>query len=148
MCVLAVNILNQKIYILVWFWLVALSVITGLWLLFRAATVLSPQFRTRLLQVLSVITGLCCSSVRLLYCLHSSGHGLCRYRLCSSGHGFCRYCLCISGHGFCRYYLHISGHGCCRYCLRSSDPDCCRYCIHSSGHDCCRYCLQIGRAHV
>ena len=51
MCILAVNIINQKIYILLWFWLVSLSVITGLWLLFRIATILSPHLRAKLLQV-------------------------------------------------------------------------------------------------
>jgi len=50
MCVLAVNILNQKIYILLWFWLVILAAITGLWLLYRLATILSPQFRYLILK--------------------------------------------------------------------------------------------------
>jgi len=49
-CLLAVNIINQKIYILLWFWLIILAAITGLWLLYRLATVLSPQFRYAILK--------------------------------------------------------------------------------------------------
>lgn len=39
MCVLALNIINEKIYTLLWFWLIALSAITFLGLLWRIATI-------------------------------------------------------------------------------------------------------------
>lgn len=50
MCVLAVNIINQKIYILLWFWLITLAAITGVWLIIRLATILFPPVRTHLLK--------------------------------------------------------------------------------------------------
>ena len=42
LCVLAMNIINEKIYIFLWFWFVALAVWTGLQILFRIITVVSP----------------------------------------------------------------------------------------------------------
>jgi len=50
MCVLAVNIINEKIYIFIWFWLVILTAITAAWLVYRIATIMSPQLRFKLLQ--------------------------------------------------------------------------------------------------
>ena len=41
LCVLAMNIINEKIYIFLWFWFVALSVWTGLQIMFRIVTVAS-----------------------------------------------------------------------------------------------------------
>lgn len=32
MCVLALNIINEKIYVMLWFWLIVLAVITGFYL--------------------------------------------------------------------------------------------------------------------
>ncbi|OQR79945.1 innexin inx2-like [Tropilaelaps mercedesae] len=48
-CVLPINILNEKIYVILWFWLVGLTLVTALWLVFRAATILVPSLRERLL---------------------------------------------------------------------------------------------------
>jgi innexin len=32
MCVLALNIINEKIYVMLWFWLIILAVITSLYM--------------------------------------------------------------------------------------------------------------------
>ncbi|XP_049834162.1 innexin inx3-like [Schistocerca gregaria] len=45
MCVLALNILNEKIYIFLWFWLIILAVISSLGLLYTLAIMLSPKAR-------------------------------------------------------------------------------------------------------
>ncbi|XP_046399473.1 innexin inx2 [Ischnura elegans] len=53
LCVLPLNIVNEKIYVFLWFWFVVLSVITGVAILYRAAVVLGPQVRTYLLRARS-----------------------------------------------------------------------------------------------
>lgn len=58
MCVLAVNIINQKIYILLWFWMVGLAVLTGLWLVFRILTIVSPSVRGKMLQYRGRMAGM------------------------------------------------------------------------------------------
>lgn len=45
MCLLAVNILNQKIFVLLWFWFIILAVLTALWTIFRIATIVSSSVR-------------------------------------------------------------------------------------------------------
>merc|ERR1711997_217781 len=45
LCVLPLNIINEKIYIFIWFWLVFLAVVTGLVLLYRFALILGTQIR-------------------------------------------------------------------------------------------------------
>lgn len=51
LCVLPANIINEKIYIFVWVWLVCISVVTGVFLLYRLATILGPQIRVALIAV-------------------------------------------------------------------------------------------------
>lgn len=49
-CVLPVNILNEKVFIFLWFWYVILAILTGLALIFRLATLFLPKFRLFLLK--------------------------------------------------------------------------------------------------
>ncbi|XP_043229955.1 innexin inx2-like [Amphibalanus amphitrite] len=51
LCVLSVNIINEKIYVMLWFWFIVLAVVTGLALLYRLAQMLSPQLRLQLLMM-------------------------------------------------------------------------------------------------
>jgi len=50
MCVLALNIINEKIYFFLWFWFVILSIIGGLQLVFRAMLLFIPRLRRVLLR--------------------------------------------------------------------------------------------------
>ena len=45
MCVLPINIVNEKIYLFLWFWFCFLSVISVLGLVYRLATLVSPRVR-------------------------------------------------------------------------------------------------------
>lgn len=47
LCVLSMNILNEKIYIFLWFWFILLALITGVNLLIRSVTFFYPNFRER-----------------------------------------------------------------------------------------------------
>lgn len=51
LCVLPLNIINEKIFIAIWFWLVVVAVISGVFLLYRLATLLGPQIRVALITV-------------------------------------------------------------------------------------------------
>lgn len=53
LCVLPLNIVNEKIYIFLWFWFVILAVVTGLSLLFRIFVVVFPAFRLQLMKMRS-----------------------------------------------------------------------------------------------
>ncbi|XP_064097505.1 innexin inx2-like [Macrobrachium nipponense] len=56
LCILPINILNEKIYILLWFWFIIVAVMTGVGILYRVATVILPGLRTMLLRVRSKLT--------------------------------------------------------------------------------------------
>jgi len=43
MCVLALNIINEKIYVMLWFWLIVLAIITGLYLVLHP--MISPTLK-------------------------------------------------------------------------------------------------------
>ena len=47
LCVLGMNILNEKIYIVLWFWFVILAVITAVNLVVRAMQLFCPTTRQR-----------------------------------------------------------------------------------------------------
>jgi len=47
LCVLGMNILNEKIYIFLWFWFIILAVITGVNLLIRIVQYAMPSSRNR-----------------------------------------------------------------------------------------------------
>lgn len=50
LCVLALNILNEKIYIFLWFWFIILAVITAINLIYSMALVLLPSTRETILK--------------------------------------------------------------------------------------------------
>uniref|UniRef100_A0A2A4K0X0 Innexin n=1 Tax=Heliothis virescens TaxID=7102 RepID=A0A2A4K0X0_HELVI len=50
LCVLALNILNEKIFIFLWFWFIILSVVSGLALVYSAAVILLPSTRETILK--------------------------------------------------------------------------------------------------
>lgn len=50
LCVLALNILNEKIYIFLWFWLIILAVLSGMAVLYSMAVVLMPSWREAILK--------------------------------------------------------------------------------------------------
>lgn len=51
LCVLPVNIINEKTFIFIWFWLVFVAVVTGIFLIYRLATLLAKQLRVGLITV-------------------------------------------------------------------------------------------------
>ena len=50
LCVLPLNILNEKIYVFLWFWFVILCAITALKLIYRLVIVVLPKFREIILR--------------------------------------------------------------------------------------------------
>ena len=46
LCILPLNVLNEKIYVLLWFWFMALACISAIGLVYRAAIITIPQLRT------------------------------------------------------------------------------------------------------
>ncbi|KAL0276066.1 UNVERIFIED_CONTAM: hypothetical protein PYX00_003728 [Menopon gallinae] len=53
LCILPLNIVNEKIYVFLWFWFIILSFLTGVFLIYRVLVILSPQIREILLRVRS-----------------------------------------------------------------------------------------------
>jgi hypothetical protein len=50
LCILPLNIINEKIYIFLWFWFILLAVVTGLILVYRVAIIFFPHLRYRALK--------------------------------------------------------------------------------------------------
>ena len=48
LCVLPLNIINEKIYIFIWFWLIIVTFITGLGLIYRLMVLATPKLRAAL----------------------------------------------------------------------------------------------------
>lgn len=53
LCVLPLNIVNEKIYVFLWFWFISLSIVSGVSLAYRAAVVIWPKVRLYLLRARS-----------------------------------------------------------------------------------------------
>ena len=51
LCILPLNIVNEKIYIFVWFWLLILGLLTFLVLIYRVAIIFSPYIRAFVLHL-------------------------------------------------------------------------------------------------
>ena len=51
LCVLPQNIINEKIFLFVWFWLVFVAVVTGMFLIYRIVTLAGAQLRVALITV-------------------------------------------------------------------------------------------------
>lgn len=50
LCVLPLNIINEKIYVFLWFWFVTISVVTGIQMAYRLAVMAVPRMREMLLR--------------------------------------------------------------------------------------------------
>ena len=50
LCVLPLNIVNEKIYVFLWFWFIILSALTGMQIVYRFMTSLAPRLRELLLR--------------------------------------------------------------------------------------------------
>lgn len=53
LCVLPLNIVNEKIYVFLWFWFIILTILTGASLVYRLAVVFMPKVRLYLLRARS-----------------------------------------------------------------------------------------------
>ena len=51
LCVLPLNIINEKIYIFLWFWFIIVASITGIFLIYRIAVLFGSGIRTAMIQV-------------------------------------------------------------------------------------------------
>ena len=49
LCILPLNVVNEKIYIFLWFWFVMLTFLSSLTLLYRISVIISPRIRGFLL---------------------------------------------------------------------------------------------------
>lgn len=49
LCVLAINIVSEKVYVLLWFWFMGVATVTGLMMIYRALVVISVKVRAYLL---------------------------------------------------------------------------------------------------
>eukprot|EP00092_Neocalanus_flemingeri_P096400 GFUD01122713.1.p1 GENE.GFUD01122713.1~~GFUD01122713.1.p1 ORF type:complete len:450 (-),score=102.25 GFUD01122713.1:108-1271(-) len=62
LCLLPLNIVNEKIYLVMWLWLILLSVASSLTVMYRLACVMFPQFRSYMLwrqNKWSVVADIC-----------------------------------------------------------------------------------------
>jgi len=56
LCVLPLNIINEKIYVFLWFWFIVLTVISGMQMIYRLVVLFSPRMREMLLKGRSRLT--------------------------------------------------------------------------------------------
>merc|ERR1712173_219180 len=45
LCILPLNIINEKIYVFLWFWFIFLAIVTGIFTVYRLALLLLPALR-------------------------------------------------------------------------------------------------------
>lgn len=50
-CILPLNVVNEKIYVFLWFWFIILSILTFLTLIYRVVIIFSPRMRVYLLRM-------------------------------------------------------------------------------------------------
>lgn len=50
LCILPLNIINEKIYLVMWFWFVTLAIVTGIWLVYRFLTLTQPNVRFQVIK--------------------------------------------------------------------------------------------------
>jgi len=50
LCILPLNIINEKIYVFLWFWFITLAVVSGAHVVYRLVTVFIPQMRQIMLK--------------------------------------------------------------------------------------------------
>lgn len=50
LCILPLNILNEKIYVIMWFWFIILGGITFIWIIYRIATCFKPKVRSYIIR--------------------------------------------------------------------------------------------------
>lgn len=51
LCILPLNVVNEKIYVFLWFWFIILSVLTFLTVVYRIIIIFSPRMRVYLLRI-------------------------------------------------------------------------------------------------
>merc|ERR1712008_670248 len=51
LCILPLNIVNEKIYIFLWFWFLILGVLSALVVVYRLVIIISPRMRAYLLYI-------------------------------------------------------------------------------------------------
>ncbi|XP_044730114.1 innexin shaking-B isoform X2 [Chrysoperla carnea] len=51
MCILPLNVVNEKIYIFLWFWFIILAILTGITCIYRIIIIFSPRMRVYLLRM-------------------------------------------------------------------------------------------------
>lgn len=56
LCILPLNIINEKIYIVMWFWFLFLAFITGVWLIVRLLMLIQPEMRFKYLNQQASLT--------------------------------------------------------------------------------------------
>lgn len=54
LCILALNIINEKIYVFLWFWFVAIAIATAIGLIYRLAVISFPTLRVSIIQARSL----------------------------------------------------------------------------------------------